>query len=170
MNYFDIIVAILIIWFGYKGFSKGFIIELASTVALIVGVYAGMKFSHFAAGFLDEHVSSEYLQIASFAVTFLIVVLAIFLLGKSLEKIVDMVALSFVNKVLGAGLAIAKVLIITSVALSIVNAYNRKMNFISEELIEDSIFYKPLLGVADMVLPELEKGKDYFGNLTDRED
>jgi len=38
MNYFDIMIAIPLIWGIYKGFKKGFIIEIASFIALGLGI------------------------------------------------------------------------------------------------------------------------------------
>ena len=45
MNYLDIIIIIPLIWGAYKGFRKGFIIEIASLIALILGIWGGINFS-----------------------------------------------------------------------------------------------------------------------------
>jgi len=45
MNFIDIFVAALLLWFGYKGFKKGLVFELVSIVALSLGIYGGLKFS-----------------------------------------------------------------------------------------------------------------------------
>ena len=49
MNYFDIIFVIPLLWGAYKGFSKGFVLEIASFVALGLGVWGGLKFSYLSA-------------------------------------------------------------------------------------------------------------------------
>ena len=76
MNYLDIILIIPIIWFTYKSFSKGFIIEIATLVALILGIYAAIHFSYFASDLITENleIGEKYLSLTSFTLTFLIVI------------------------------------------------------------------------------------------------
>ena len=47
MNYIDIILAIPLVWAVYRGFTKGFIIEIASLIAMVLGVYGAIHFSYF---------------------------------------------------------------------------------------------------------------------------
>ena len=68
MNYIDVVLAIFLLIAAFSGFRKGFIIEVASLVALILGIWGAIKFSHFMAGFLsgqfDFH--ANYLGVAAF--------------------------------------------------------------------------------------------------------
>jgi len=52
MNYLDIILVLPLIIGAWRGFKKGFIIELFTLLALLVGLYAGIHFSDFVAGLL----------------------------------------------------------------------------------------------------------------------
>jgi membrane protein required for colicin V production len=54
MNYLDIILAIPLLWGLYKGVSKGIIKELASLVALIVGIYGAVHFADSIQGQLEK--------------------------------------------------------------------------------------------------------------------
>jgi membrane protein required for colicin V production len=157
MNYIDIFIAIVLIWFAYKGFSKGLIIELVSLLALGLGVYGGLKFSDIAAGYISGNVDTEYIPIVSFTITFVIIVLVVFVIGKLIEKIINMVALKFINKLAGAFFGALKVALIMSVLLTIIESYDQKIGFIPKETKETSLFYYPLLEVSDKVLPEIEK-------------
>ena len=47
MNYFDYLLLLPLVYGLYRGFTKGLIIELASLVALIAGVYGAMYLSSF---------------------------------------------------------------------------------------------------------------------------
>ena len=98
MNFIDVFVLVLFVWFGYKGFTKGLVVELASIVALVVGVYGGLKFSYIVSNLLVEDVEGKYLPIVSFTITFAIIVLIVFLIGKLLEKIINLAALKIANK------------------------------------------------------------------------
>ena len=84
MNFIDIILLIPLLWFGYKGFTKGFIIEIASLAALMLGIYGGVYFSNFVAKYLSQwfEIKSDYLPLISFSVTFLLIVIIVFLVGE----------------------------------------------------------------------------------------
>ena len=45
MNYLDIIIAIPLVWGIVIGFKKGFVIEIASLIAILAGVYGSIHFS-----------------------------------------------------------------------------------------------------------------------------
>lgn len=157
MNFIDIFILAILAWFGYKGFRKGLVFELVSIVALLLGIYGGIKFSDTTAQFLSAYITSDYLEIISFTVTFLVILLLVFAAGKVVEKIISMVALKLVNKLLGAFFAVLKIGLALSVLLTIIESYDQKLGFISPEVKTESIVYVPLLNVANSVLPEIEK-------------
>ena len=81
INYLDLIIAIPLLWFGYKGFKNGFIVEAASLAALLLGVFGAYRFSGITADFLTNSMglTSEYIGIISFAVTFIVIVIVLHL-------------------------------------------------------------------------------------------
>ena len=54
MNWLDIVLAIPLLWFMYKGFRNGLIIELASLAALILGIYVALHFSFYVKDYLVD--------------------------------------------------------------------------------------------------------------------
>ena len=52
INLLDIILLIPLLWFGYNGYKKGLIIEIASLAAFILGLYFAFYFSDFTAEYL----------------------------------------------------------------------------------------------------------------------
>ena len=163
MNYIDIILIIPLLWGAWKGFSKGLIIEVSSLAALVLGVWGGIHFSDFAAGLLTENFSFDerYLPIVSFALTFLVIVIAVYAIGKIVEKFVDVVALGFVNKLAGGAFGLAKVGLILSIILVIINSYDERLHFIPQDLKDDSLLYQPMTSTALTVVPALENSKLY---------
>ena len=55
MNYLDIIIIVLVLIFGIGGWRKGIIIEIATLLALILGLYGAFHFSDFTAEQLVQH-------------------------------------------------------------------------------------------------------------------
>lgn len=161
MNYLDIAFCIPLLWGAYKGFQKGLIIEVSSLAALLLGVWGGIKFSDYMAGVLSSNFEfdEKYLPVVAFAVTFLGIVVAVYAIGKLIERFVDLVALKFVNKIGGGAFGLAKVGLILSVLLVIMNSYDEKVQFIPQDLKEGSLLYEPMSEVALTVVPALENSE-----------
>jgi len=157
MNFIDLFIVAILVWFGYKGFRKGLVFELVSIIALALGVYGGLKFSDSTAEYLTKYVDSEYLKVASFTVTFLIILLLVFVAGKVIEKIINLVALKLVNKLLGAFFGVLKMALILGVLITIVESYDSKIGFLPKDVKKESMLYNPLLNSANQILPEIEK-------------
>ena len=75
MNFIDIIIIVPLGYAAWQGFKKGFIIELFTLLALLVGIYAGIHFSDWTAQFIRDsfHVEVKYITVVSFSLTFLAV-------------------------------------------------------------------------------------------------
>lgn len=159
MNYFDIIIIIPLIWGAFKGFKKGLIIEVASLIALFLGVWGGVKFSSISAKYLSEmfSISEKIMPLISFAVTFIVIVIAVFTLAKLLQKLIKMVALGLVNKITGAAFGVLKFALIISVILSLVNNINAEIGFIEPEMQNSSLLYNPVSKVALILIPSLKE-------------
>ncbi|MBI3237812.1 MAG: CvpA family protein [Flavobacteriia bacterium] len=100
MNFIDILLIIPIGYAAYKGFKHGFVIELFTLLAILVGIYVGIHFSDFIAAWMKETFEwdSPYLPVVAFTLTFLGVGAMIYFGGKMVEKMVKAVALGPVNK------------------------------------------------------------------------
>jgi len=158
MNILDIIFIIPIVWFAYRGFSKGLIIGITTLVALILGIYLSIRFSGIVAAFLMSNFDwdEKYIPIISFAITFVGVVIVIYLLGKILEKFIDMIALGFINKLLGGVFGIVKAVVLLSVIIYIINSFDRQQSVFTEKLQQGSILYEPVESVVPRILPLLD--------------
>lgn len=158
MNAIDIVIIIPLLWGAYKGFTKGLIVEVASIAALLLGIYGALHFSDFMAKIFIEKfgMNSEYTPVISFGVTFLIIVALVFIISKLVNKLAEKVALSMVNKVLGAAFGIAKFTIILSVVFIIFNKADEKATLISKETKDKSLLYNPLAKVSMYVFPAME--------------
>lgn len=150
MNYIDIVILLFLLWGAFRGFSKGLIIEIATLTGLVLGVFVAIKYSAYTEGILRDflNISSQYLAYIALAVTFLIVIIVIFLIGKLLTKLIDIISLGLINKLLGTLFGIAKYFVIVCVILMIIDALNEKFRFISEETLQKSMLFYPFLNFA----------------------
>jgi len=160
MNYFDIIVIIPMAWSLYKGFTKGFVIEVATLLALVLGIYGGLNFSNYASDWLKANwdVSAKLLPIFSFFLTFIAIVLVIHMIARLIEKFVKLAALGIVNRLMGAIFSLAKVILISSVLVYILDTIDLQYyDVISDEFREESVLYEPLSVIAPTILPLFTK-------------
>ena len=95
MNVLDIALGSLLLLGLVRGLMKGLFVEIASLAALVVGIYGAIHFSDYAAAFLENKTSwdEKYINITAFAITFVVLVLAIAMAGKALTKIANFAAL-----------------------------------------------------------------------------
>ena len=159
MSIIDIVLGALLLFGLIRGAMKGLFVEVASLVALILGVYGAIHFSGFAAGFLESKVdwAEKTINIVAFAITFVIIVLAISLAGKALTKLADFAALGIINKLAGGVFGALKIGLILSVLLIVFNKLNNTLPFMEKEDLEESILYKPVKSLAPTIFPNLLK-------------
>jgi membrane protein required for colicin V production len=157
MNFLDIILLVPLIWFAYRGFSRGFVIELASLVALVAGIWAAIHFSFFASDFLAANfgVGPKYLSIIAFIVTFVAVVLVVYLIGKIIEKFIDILALGFLNKLAGLAFGVFKAAFLMSIIILIINSFDQNQSVITPKNRNGSLLYKPIEKFAPWIIPRL---------------
>lgn len=157
MAVLDIVVAILLVAGAIRGLRQGFLSQLASVVALLLGIWGAVRFSDYMANLLSEKfdISSAHLPIISFAVTFVLIVIAIHFIEKVVERFLNMAMLDGLNKFLGLVFGFAKYALITSVLLIFVEKANVRFNFFTEEQKSKSYVYKPVANIAPAIFPYL---------------
>jgi membrane protein required for colicin V production len=166
MNYIDIIILIFIVFAVIKGFAKGFIIGMASLAGLVLGIifslkYAGILAVNFESVFGNH---SKFIYIAAYIICFALIVFIVHIIGKSIEKVIEIAALGFVNRLGGALLGIAKVLFVFSAIFYLLKIIDPESRIIKPETKQKSFFYHPLEFVLPSTLPflktQLEKVND----------
>jgi membrane protein required for colicin V production len=157
MSVIDIILIAIFIFAGFHGYRKGFVNQLASLVGLLLGIWGAIKFSHFTAGLMAEHlnITTEYLPLIAFAVTFVIIVIAVHFLGTLVEGLFEMAFLGFANSILGVVFGVLKTAFILSVILVIMEKTDTKINILPNDIAERSIFYRPIARLAPSIFPDL---------------
>tara|TARA_B100001741_G_scaffold241663_1_gene202684 strand:- start:1850 stop:2383 length:534 start_codon:yes stop_codon:yes gene_type:complete len=175
MNSFDYILLIPLLYGLYRGFTKGLIIELASLLALILGIYGALHFSSFTFEFLSDYVEIKtvYLQLASYGLTFLIIVMVISLTGKALTMLIKLVALGFINRMMGAIFGSIKVLLILALFILFFDRFNKQFGMVKDEVLDASLLYNPIRIQAEQfypnVLEEFERQKESLEDMKENE-
>lgn len=147
MSGIDIVLALLILIGAYHGYKAGFLLELFSLIAIVLGVLAGFKFMGWAMIVLGEkvNINENVLPYVAFAAVFIAVVIIVNLLGKLVKASVDKSFLGPVDEIGGALVGLVRTTFVFSIALWIVDSL--KLAFVSEWT-EDSWLYPMVAGVA----------------------
>lgn len=157
MNYLDIIIAVILFLFGFKGLRKGLIIEVVTLLAFGVGIYGAMHFSDFTAkhlvGFVE--VNPKYLDTIAFILTFVLLVIAVNLIGRVVSNAVKAMNLGFFDRLGGFVFGVAKGVLLCSVLVLVLNNL-QVFGLIKEEVKEKSYLYP----YVEQTVPYLYQGFD----------
>ncbi len=161
MGILDIVIGLLLIYGLYKGLKNGLFVEIASIIALIAGLYGAIHFSYIAGDYLSKNMewNERYINITSFIITFVIIVLVVHLAGKFLTKIADFAMLGLLNKLAGAIFGVLKVAVILGALLVFFERANSSVNLIKSETLEESVLYEPIKEIGALVFSKVLKAK-----------
>ncbi len=157
----DITILVIILATAVWGVFKGFVRQIVSIVSLLLGVWCAFKFSAWlsaeARELLSLTVAQNTLQIITFAVIFIIVVILTHFVGKGIEGIVKLTMLGWLNRLLGFLFGALKAIILLSIAAYLVNYLNSMLHIIPEDVFNGSKGYAFLEHFHRNIFPFLQK-------------
>lgn len=124
MSIIDIILCVFLLIGAVGGYKKGFLSELFSLLAIVLGVLAGFKLMGKAMILLSNNyaINEEVLPYVAFGVVFVIVMIIVSLLGKLLSGSLDKTIFGNVDQALGGVLGILRTGFMLSVLFWIVGS------------------------------------------------
>ena len=130
-------------------------VEIASIISFILGVFLAIKFSYLVKGFLEDFVNwnPNTIQITSFVLTLILVVIGVHFLAKIFTKIADFAFLGWANKLTGGIFSVLKTALLIGIMLNLVQKINVDNQLISKEKQEKSVFYRPILDTTSFMMP-----------------
>ena len=155
MEIIDLLILIPLIYGGWKGFKRGFIMELFTILALVVGLYAAFHFSDKINEMVVEktHERPGYLPAISFLMLFLAVGAMVYFGGKALEKVLKIAQLSVLNKSIGAGIGVLKLGYVIGCILVFFNSLDSNEKFITKKHKENAVLYPAVTGLVGYSIP-----------------
>jgi membrane protein required for colicin V production len=162
MNIFDIIILIILSYGLINGFVKGFIIEVAGIIALILGVTGSYKFASILEVYLNSYVDwrPKTIQAASFIILFVIIIYAVSLLAKMITKTLKIIALGMINRIFGGIFGLLKWCIILSSLVLVSQEINQIVTLIPDKTLKESISYNLLEKVGGFLFDWVMKSKN----------
>jgi len=158
MGIIDIVIICCFLPSLYFGAKNGFIKQVISLIIIVLGIKLSISLSPGAAQWLQSRVELQpvWISVISFAVVFIAVALVGALVGKLLGLVIKVTMLGWLDRLLGIVFSLLKVAVVLSLLAYFLNSANELLEFISEDDLADSNFFKPLLDFADKVFPALK--------------
>ena len=155
MNVFDFIILIPAGIGIIKGFIKGFVQQIASLAGFVVGVYCAKFYSDSLAQLFFNwfDIALQYGKPLAFCVLFAGIGLGFYFVARLINNILKKVALSGLNRIIGALFGGLKFLLIISIFINVFQAIDEKMHFVKEERKDNSLLYYPTQKVVLCILP-----------------
>lgn len=153
MSFIDIVLGLLLLYGLFKGVKNGLVIEIASILALVAGLYGAIHFSYIVGNYLASHWdwNERTMSLASFIITFFIIVIAVITAAKLLTKIAEFAMLGLLNKIAGGLFGALKVAIILGALLIFLESVNKSLRLVNEDAKSESVLYEPIRNIGELV-------------------
>lgn len=159
MNTIDIIILVLLVPAIYKGVTTGFIKQATGIIGILLGIYFAKEFADLVATYLHNWISADpaIVRILAFALIMIVVLFALNLVGKLVEKIFQLVMMGWLNRLLGIVFAMGTTVIVLSMLASLVVYTNENwFSLIPQETLAESKLFGILTDIYNNILPFLK--------------
>lgn len=158
MNWFDLVVIILVLVTLGKGAFSGLVMQVASLAGLILGaIFAGQLSAWVAPELIRlTDASPHIIGPLSYIVAFIAILVGLFFAGKLVESFVEALQMSFLNRLAGAVFCCAKWVVLFSIVLNLLVEFDQNKVFIKEDVREKSHSYPYVMKIAQTVIPYLK--------------
>ncbi len=146
----DLVIFLLLLWGGYKGFLKGFLVELVLTVLFVVSVLAVFKLiqTGYSTGSERFGAFSKAAPFFTLLILYALISLGISLLGKIMKGMMPVVFEGF-DKILGMLLGIFKYCLSFGILFKLLVAVGV---FNQAEISKSTIFYPIIMSMFQKML------------------
>lgn len=159
MNWFDLLAGILLLIAFINGYRKGLIMQLVGLATIVLAAIFGGRV---AGRILPEitrltEMSTDVARVLSFVLAFALIAILLSFIGRLIQKFIDVVFLSFINRILGSVISTSTMLLLLSILLNLVLMLDKNKTFINREIREDSFFFGRVEAVVPAIVPYMNK-------------
>lgn len=160
MNWLDLTVSVFLVIALVNGYRKGLVMQLAELSAVVLAAIFGGKLAD---RILPEllrlfELSPNVARALSYIVAFIAIAIVISFIGRLIQKFLDAIFLSFINRLLGSIIAMGTTMILLSILLNLVLMLDPHENVIKKRIKEESFFFERVEAVVPAIVPYLDKG------------
>lgn len=156
LNYFDLIVSIVILLLGLKGIINGFFKELFGLIGIIGGIFVASRFGNEIGQYLSDTIfkfeNSSAIGFAGFLATLAAFWLLMIAVGFIFKKLTSMSGLGAFDKILGFLFGVGKFFLIAAVIAHAM--YNMKTikSMLDDTSLKDSVLFPILVETGSVIM------------------
>lgn len=154
MNILDILLALPMGYFIWKGYKRGIIFEVAALAGIIVGCYVAIQCANLVSTMLPFE--GEGTILIAFFILFVGVLLLSRVLGRALEGAVRLVHAGWINKAMGSLLGFAKAVCVLAVIIDFVMLVDMQQKILTPKVQESSMLFSPVHSVGKKMTAQLK--------------
>ncbi len=160
MNQIDLIILIIAALGAVQGVFKGFILSATSLLGLILGFYISLRFAWYIEAILRQSTGSDsaLMHLLAFGICYLLVIIVMYFIGKTIQKMLEMASLGCLNRISGAIFGAFKGLLLVSALIYVIEIAGQGGLLIKPEKKEASVLYKPIAQLVPSLVPQVKKG------------
>lgn len=159
MGTLDIIILVCFAPALVRGLSKGFIEQAVALVSVILGTWLAYHFSSMVSEWLKPllEVSETALNVISFAVIVVAVIVGLFIIGKMLTGLVKLVLLGWLDSLLGLVFALFQAGLLIGLVIIMFDTLNVQFELVDQSILDSSMLYTPIKDAAYIIFPYLKE-------------
>lgn len=165
MNWLDFTIGVLLLIAMINGFRKGLVMQLVALATIVLSAIFG---GQLAKKILPEltrliDLSPNVAHVLSYVIAFIGIAIVISLIGRIIQKFIQIIFLSFINRLLGSVVALATMMIFLSILLNLALMLDKEEVVIRRETKEASFFFERVEAVVPAIVPYLNQAiwKEY---------
>lgn len=159
MNWFDIVCGIILLAAFLGGMKKGFIMQMAKFAGILAAILFASKLAKIIMPTVTDlfSLSARTAPAVSYLASFILLVIIVMVVGKSMQSIFEKVYLGGLNKLLGGVFSVFTSILILSMVLNLILMVDKREKIIKHEIRQNAILYPTVKMVAPAVAPFLKK-------------
>lgn len=159
MNWFDVLVGILLLIAFIDGYRKGLIMQLVGLATIVLAAIFGGRIAEriFPEIIRLIDISPASAKVLAFVLAFALIAILLSLIGRLIQKFVDVVMLSFINRLLGSVISMGTMMFFLSILLNLILVLDKKEVVINRKTKQESFFFERVEAVVPAVIPYMNK-------------
>lgn len=157
-NWFDIIVLVILVIAFFKGIKKGVIRMLVELSIIVVATIFGGKLASNILPELEKitNLSDQWTSVVSYVIAFAIIAVALTLIGNIIQKLINLVSLTFINRIAGGIISMSISVILISILINIILIIDINKDIFKPDMISKSFFFDRVQSVVPAITPYLD--------------
>jgi membrane protein required for colicin V production len=169
VNIFDLVILIILAFFVFNGFRRGFLREIAGLVGVVIAFILAVRFMNDFAGIISYYLglSPRVAVIVTAVAIFVLVLISFVVIAKIIQKLMEMATLGWINRLFGSLFGLLKGVIIVSILALIISLVPGGQEFDREQ--RESALFDPMRKAGPIIFNGVMKivpaANDFFGEI-----